>query len=456
MERLGLDWEEAVVSVLSDNERDRLVERQEDAFFDRKSRRIQPSKLGKFLSAFGNTDGGELIVGIEDDGSWDGFVSIEDANGLADVAYSTLPDGYCQIDFLAHPDEVGFVALISVRRTPGVCQTPGGDVYVRRNAATQQVKNEKLESLKRAKGVISYENQGLVYSSFDLSNSMKCLEFCLSLIPNVEPDRFLRKQALINIDGNPTVAGTLLFHDDPQVYLPKAGVKVYRYKTTGNSERRYLDGLPETVEGCLYDQIFAAVRRTTEIVDSIPVLTSTGMRKVQYPPETLHEILTNAVLHRDYGINDDIHIRIFDNRVEVDSPGRLPAHITPGNIMDERFARNPTLVRLINRFPDPPNMDVGEGLNTAFKAMEAMRLQPPAISETDDRVIVTIRHEALASPEQVILDYVKDNGSINNSEARRMTGIEQERNIRRIFERLVAAGELERIGAARGTRYRVP
>jgi ATP-dependent DNA helicase RecG len=65
-----------------------------------------------------------------------------------------------------------------------------------------------------------------------------------------------------------------------------------------------------------------------------------------------------------------VHIRIFDNRIDVESPGRLPAHITPENILKERFARNPTLVRLINKFPNPPNKDVGEGLNTAFAAME--------------------------------------------------------------------------------------
>jgi ATP-dependent DNA helicase RecG len=76
--------------------------------------------------------------------------------------------------------------------------------------------------------------------------------------------------------------------------------------------------------------------------------------------------LTNAVIHRDYGIADDIHIRIFDNRVEIESPGRLPAHITPANILDERYSRNGAVVRYINKFPDAPNKDVGEGLNTAF------------------------------------------------------------------------------------------
>jgi ATP-dependent DNA helicase RecG len=135
----------------------------------------------------------------------------------------------------------------------------------------------------------------------------------------------------------------------------------------------------------------------------IRLLTGEGLQPIQYPLETLHEIITNAVLHRDYGIADDIHVRIFDNRVEVESPGRLPAHITEYNILDERFSRNGTIVRFINKFPDPPNKDVGEGLNTAFTAMKKLKLRDPIIRQTDNAVVVEIRHQRLGSPEEIIM-----------------------------------------------------
>lgn len=443
-------------SRLSDAERDRLISGWENQFFDRKSRRIAPAKLARTLSAFANTDGGDLVIGIEDDGTWDGFANVEAANDLINVGASTLSPGYSTIEAVKHDNETGLLILFSVRRSPGVRTTPGGDAYVRRGAASVLVTGEPLEELRRSKGVVSYENQGLVYQLDQITNSEKTIEFCLEVIPSTEPVDFLRKQGLITAEDRPTVAATALFHEEPQVHLPKSGVKVYRYKTSDQAERKYLDGVPETIEGPLYDQITKTVARTREIIDAIPILTDVGMQAVQYPPETLHEILTNALLHRDYAINDDVHVRVFDNRVEVESPGRLPAHITPQNILDERFARNPVIVRLINRFPNPPNMDVGEGLNTAFRAMEDLRLQSPEISERGDRVIVIIRHANLASPEQGILDYVKQHGQINNSAARTATGIEQERTIRRYFEQLVATGELVREGEARGTYYRLP
>src|SRR6185295_9200933 len=94
-----------------------------------------------------------------------------------------------------------------------------------------------------------------------------------------------------------------------------------------------------------------------------------GLLEVQYPAETLHEIITNAVLHRDYSVAADIQIRIFDNRIEVESPGRVACHLTTDNILHTQFARNQRHVRMINIFHNPPNKDVGEGLNTAFDAM---------------------------------------------------------------------------------------
>jgi ATP-dependent DNA helicase RecG len=132
----------------------------------------------------------------------------------------------------------------------------------------------------------------------------------------------------------------------------------------------------------------------------------------------LHEIITNAVLHRDYSAADDIHIRIFDNRVEAISPGTLPAHITPENILNERFARNGVIVRLINKFPNSPNKDVGEDLNNAFQAMREIQLKPPIVTQIGGYVKVILRHEPLATPEELILEFLQSHEQITNKEGR--------------------------------------
>jgi ATP-dependent DNA helicase RecG len=238
--------------------------------------------------------------------------------------------------------------------------------------------------------------------------------------------------------GKPTVAALLLFAEEPQATLPKrCGVKIYRYQTSaqeGGRETLAFD--PITVEGHLYQQIKNAVTKTTELVEGIQKLGPRGLEAIKYPPETLHEIVTNALLHRDYSIPVDVHLRIFDNRIEVESPGKLPGHITAANILQEQFARNGAIVRVINKFPDPPNKDVGEGLNTAFAAMRRLRLKPPIIEERENSVIVRIRHEPLASPEEAVMEYLETHAEIVNRVGREITGITSENSMKNVFYRL--------------------
>ena len=129
----------------------------------------------------------------------------------------------------------------------------------------------------------------------------------------------------------------------------------------------------------------------------------------------------------------------------MESPGRLPAHITTENILLEQFARNGKIVRLLNKFPDPPNKDVGEGLNTAFNAMRELKLKDPVIVENDNSVTVEIRHERLASPESVVMEYLKGHPEINNRTARALTAISSENKMKDVFYRLRDRGKLERI-----------
>jgi ATP-dependent DNA helicase RecG len=114
------------------------------------------------------------------------------------------------------------------------------------------------------------------------------------------------------------------------------------------------------------------------------------------------------------------------------------------------------IVRLLNKFPDPPNKDVGEGLNTAFAAMRSLDLKDPEIIDNGTSVLVIIRHESLASPESRIVDHLKAKGTINNREARVLLNRpEADRSIRRLFEKMVDAGVIERVpGTVRGgSRY---
>ena len=131
----------------------------------------------------------------------------------------------------------------------------------------------------------------------------------LQVVPTGEPDEWLHKQNLL-IEGKPTAAGVLLFSDEPQNALPKrSAIKIYQYKTKDDEgSRETLAFDPITIEGCIYDEIKEAVAKTKEVVEKMKRLGPEGLEGVTYPDETLHEIITNAVLHRDYSIAADARL----------------------------------------------------------------------------------------------------------------------------------------------------
>ncbi|MEE1609705.1 ATP-binding protein [Microvirga sp. CF3016] len=439
------------ISPITRQQLQRVYEKGEGHFSDFKAKEIKPAKITKSLSAFANADGGELYIGIAEisKGSyaWSGFERVEDANGHLQVIENYFPLGTnFRYEFLTNENETGLVLFCEIDKTADVRSASDGVAYLRRGAQNlPQTDPSQLERLKFSKGIVSYEDH-LVNNDIDLiTDSAPLMEFAADIVPAAQPEAWLRKQRLI-VNSRPTVGGVLLFSEEPQTDLPKAAIKIYRYKTRDPAGTRdTLAEDPITIEGHLYSQIYTAVQKTKELTENIPVLGESGLEEFQYPTEAIHEVITNAVIHRDYSINDDIHVRIFDNRIEVQSPGGLPGHVTVANILDERFARNPKIVRLLNKFKNPPNKDVGEGLNTTFEAMRKLKFRDPVIVQRENSVLVSLRHEKLGTPEQIIVGYLRKNDEINNSTARNICFIGSENTMKRIFQKMMDAGLIERI-----------
>lgn len=454
----------AAIEKISKSQATQIIATQEGQFADVKAIEILPSKLTKTISAFANSDGGELYIGIEEkDGAsknhaWRGFPNPEAANAHLETFERFFPLGMdYQYEFLQCDAFPGLVLHVTVNKTLGVINASNGTPYLRRGAQCLPVDgNEALRRLEYSKGVVSFEANLTDATPETVIASPIIKDFLTAMIPTAQAEPWLRKQRLLR-DEKPTVAGVLLFAEEPQAVLPKrCGIKVYRYKTKDpKGFREALAFDPRTVEGCLYDQIKEAVQLTTEITEKIPKLGEDSLKEFKYPNETLHEIITNAVIHRDYSVADDVHIRIFDNRIEVQSPGRLPAHITAENILNERFARNGVIVRLLNKFPNAPNKDVGEGLRTAFAAMHSFGLKEPGIIEKDNAVVVIIKHEPLASSEESIMMFLDEHHTIKKAEAREVThlGVDQ---ISFVLKRMLTKRLIEKVPGtrARNTAYR--
>lgn len=445
---------------ISEEEAARLLELEESHFQDLKAKEIAPGKLTQSVSAFANSAGGEIFVGIaettvglEKVRTWDGFKDQEEANGVFQALEAMAPLGnHYAAQFLRCNGLPGLVLRLTIQKTREILAASNGTVYTRKSSQKLPVSgHDALARLRLDKGITSFEDEAVSIPIENISNSITIIEFMLSEIPAGDPDKWIRSQLLV-ANGKPTVAGTLLFSDQPQAALPKrSAVKIFQYRTREEGvDRDTLAFTPITVEGPVYDLIREAVLETKRIVESIKKLGEAGLESISYPDITLHEFITNAVLHRDYSIPVDVQIRIYDDRIEVESPGKLPGHVTVENILDSQFARNPKLVRLINKFPNPPNQDVGEGMNSAFDAMRKIRLKEPVIKELGNSVLVQISHERLSSPAQIVLDYLENHLSITNAIGREITGIRRDVQMKDVFVALRKSGQLEQVPETRG------
>lgn len=229
-------------------------------------------------------------------------------------------------------------------------------------------------------------------------------------------------------------------------------MKVSRYETREDDPEREHLAEQITIEGPLIDLIANSVKSVSDLMSKVKVWTADGMGTLDYPPEAVWETIVNAIIHRDYSISDDVQIYIFDDRIDIHSPGKLPGYVTVDNILDARFSRNPKIVRTLNRYKEAPNKDLGEGLNTTFQKMKEFGLKEPLIYEEGNYVVVRLPHTPLATPGEAIMRFLESNDRITNRQAREITGIKSENLVKIEFYKLRDAGLLEQIPELKGPK----
>lgn len=446
---------------ITEQEANILSSRTEDHFFDRKALVIKGAKVQKISVAFANADGGEFIIGIADDGDepdiskrWKGAAQIEDFNPHLQSITEINPSLDFSCTFLECKQKPGLAMLIRVEKSSSVLSTADKSVYQRKGAQSIKITDQqKIVELNFAKGASSFED--LVLPQIEIekvveSNTLQA--FLLDFSPKTDPLEYVINENLADSKTfDPRTASILLFSDNPQALNPKkAAVKIARYETKEEDIERDALTATYTIEGSLYELINKTVTKITEIMSNVSIWTAEGLSAAQYPPEAIWEIVVNAIIHRDYSISDDVHIYIFNDRIEVLSPGRLPGYVNVENILDARFSRNPKIVRSLNRYKNAPNKDLGEGLNTAFAKMKEWKLKSPIIEEDGNYVRVTIPHISIATPSEQILTFLKKNAKITNKQAREITGIKSENAMKIEFYKLRDEGYIERVPGLEG------
>lgn len=434
---------------LSAKEVEVLLNTVEDHFNDFKSKQIAPNKLQETFVAFANADGGNIYIGIEDSASdrerLSGFNEPEEANAIiATLLENTNPAvENVEIEYLKTPGN-GLILHIDIPKSPKVHYTASGDCFIRANAQKVKIKGERVTQLSYSKGAEPYEKKAVdIVEVQDILDSEYYVDYRRRIGTSQSPEVFLKKQRLLTKKDDefvPNVGCVLLFDEEPQGSLDtRCAVKVYRLRTTETEyKREQLQEEPVTIEGPLEIVILSTIDKVKEYVDGASFKDGDNLVKLVYPAEALKEILVNAVIHRDYSQKDDVHVKVYDNRIEVQSPGRLPGYMTVDNLYEERFSRNPNLVRLLHKLPNPVNHDIGEGLDTAKNELRKAGLVAPVFEERGNNFVVIVKHQTIASIEDVIINYFNDNptGQLTNKLVRQLSGEDDLQKVKKALQKL--------------------
>jgi ATP-dependent DNA helicase RecG len=243
-------------------------------------------------------------------------------------------------------------------------------------------------------------------------------------------------------------------------------VRVLQYtgRIENIAETPNLIGVPKTIQGPLIKQIQDSHEYVLNILRSGIKIPSGFKTQYQIPERAVKEAITNVLIHRDYHLKRDIEIKIFEDRIEVESPGLFPSNITRSNIgwVRSEGYRNDLLVKHLREFPSPPNLDQNEGVRAMRSEMAAQNLYPPIFLTYplyQDSVKVVLLNEYRPSEWEKISQYLKENKYITNEKARAITGIVHRDKMARMLKDWVKHGLLVQIippsGFVKGTKYKL-
>jgi ATP-dependent DNA helicase RecG len=432
----------------------------------------EPLRLAEHLVAFANSDGGTIVIGLDEKGRplGPGVYADELEGALRAAERLCRPAVVTGWEQLEGPQ--GVTVAIKVPRSPELHSLADGRVLIRAGSQNRPLGGEEIRHLAATKSSADFESEPVPAARReDLDEAVIAAYLEKRQQRQRRPlsgdtETLLREIGALTHTGQPTTSGLLLFGRQPQQFLPQAGLVFVKFVGT---EPRGEDGLAgygrrEEIGGPLAKVIETAWQVIWEEMAVGAVVTGLERQETtEYPPFAVREALVNAVCHRDYRIKGRrIEIRMYADRLEVISPGGLPGFITVDNLVEEHFSRNPRLVAGL--FQWGYIEELGLGIDRMIEDMVQDGHPPPRFKAAPYAFTVTLfnarERRAVPKWETVMnerqaraLTYVREKGSITNREYRELCPDVTPETLRLDLNDLVDRGVLLRIGAKKGTYY---
>lgn len=367
--------------------------------------------ISKTLVAFANSDGGELFIGIEDDNTVSGLPYNEEKIGtiLRSPKNYVLKDTPLPLKKASIIDYDGLkVAFFSVEKgSKYVHLTSKGECFQRKDRESVPTASEKIRFAREEEFSREYDRQFVESANVNDLDLPLVGEVSKAISKSMSPEKFLQYLELAEFDGTRLKlrrGALLLFAKNISKWHPRSQVRILRVKgiEEKTGENFNLQELAE-VNG----NIFSLIDSSWESLR--PNLAETGFSKdalfktqIIYPEPACREALINAITHRDYSIEGrGIEIKIFDDRLEILSPGKLLSSLTIKDLEELKGVhqtRNTYVGRALREFGYI--LELGEGIRRMFDLMKSNELIPPKIESPNKSFIVSLFYKFIYTKEE--------------------------------------------------------
>jgi ATP-dependent DNA helicase RecG len=428
--------------------------------------------LAETMVAFANGDGGTVFIGLNEQGQVADYLAGDAAeSSLVKALLMCRPPVVTQWDQHALPG--GVVVALKIARSPELHALADGRVLIRTGRENRPLGGEAIRHLAATKSSGDFESEAVAGATLvDLDKTLldeymsQQRERGNSASPGNLQDRLVEIGAMLE-DGTPTVTGLLLFGKHPQAFLPQGGLIFVKFlgKEARGRDGQAGYGRRVEIEGPLARIIERAWQVINEEMRTEAVVT--GLRREEmpeYPPFAVREALVNAICHRDYRLSGRrVEVRMYENRLEVISPGGLPGYITLDNIVEEHFSRNPRLVSGL--FQWGYIEELGLGIDRMIEEMLEHGHPAPDFEAKPYSFTVRLHNTLERTPvrqhwptnmnerQMRAMGYLDKQGRITNREYRQLCPEVNPETLRLDLTDLIEKGLILKIGEKKGTYY---
>ncbi len=434
--------------------------------------KVRPDSLTEVLPSMAMTDGGLVVLGVRDSREVAGCeLNQKTLDAVMTAAHATGVEDVGIREVAVAGQKLTIVGVPAIRGR--ITTTPDGRLLRRSGGSNKPLVGDALARFVREREGRSAEDDAIPLPP-DIDLALVNRALTSEGRPRASRATLLRSLVDLQVakqEGAPvgtviTKAAALLFSRDPRTTVRGATVQLVRRAGVGPGPGPTTDRIElwGPIPGLL-DQVIDNVEK---LAPRVQLVVETRREVLPaYPRPALREVVLNALAHRDYGLGGaTVDVTIWDDRIEIHSPGGLPGHITVDNIREEHYSRNRRLMGALKALGLVE--EYGEGIDRVYSEMEMRLMEPPTIVATASSVTVTLYtrsllkpedqawmnllgHLSLTTPERRVLVVARREGQVTPRRIRAL--LPENTDVDDLISGAIAKGLLVRAGARGGTKY---